>query len=172
MPHDRQLKLPPFARDHFRFLFIAKHALSDGSPDPEDGTHATYHRELLDTLRGIGLNVKAAEQFRCAADAPRRSRRGLRDLVSESCRFPEQRDARPAPQPVSRHTIPGRYAHRPWRIRRQTSDEANRPGAGRPHAGLAAPAPGWLPCLPSRPTEAPKRSSSSRTPALHPGASR
>ena len=63
MPHDRQLRLPPSLKEQYRFLFLAKHALSDGSPDPEDGTHATYHRELLDTLRGIGLNVTAANSF-------------------------------------------------------------------------------------------------------------
>ncbi len=63
MPHDRQLRLPLAVKEQFRFLFLAKHALGDGSPHPDDGTHATYHRELLETLKVLGLQVEAANSF-------------------------------------------------------------------------------------------------------------
>lgn len=63
MPHARQLSIPQSVKDNCQFLFLAKHALSDGNPDPEDGTHATYHRELLDTLQEIGLKVRSANSF-------------------------------------------------------------------------------------------------------------
>lgn len=61
--HPRCLTIPPRLRDELEFLFLAKHALGDGKPHAEDGTHATYHHELLSTLRGLGLNVRAADSF-------------------------------------------------------------------------------------------------------------
>lgn len=65
------LRIPQRTKDELRFLFLAKHALSDGTPHPVDGTHATYHRELLDTLRLIGLDVTAADSYAALFDAPR-----------------------------------------------------------------------------------------------------
>jgi D-alanine-D-alanine ligase len=63
MPHERCLQIPEADKDSLRLLFLAKHALSDGSPDALDGTHATYHHELRSTLEAIGLNVTAANDF-------------------------------------------------------------------------------------------------------------
>lgn len=54
------LAIPARYRDRIRILFIAKHALSDGSRDAVDGDHAVYHREVRDTLEAMGLNVTAA----------------------------------------------------------------------------------------------------------------
>ncbi len=69
-PHPRCLQIPESAKHSLRILFLAKHALSDGSPDPVDGTHATYHRELLDTLLEIGLRVTPANTFEALGGAP------------------------------------------------------------------------------------------------------
>lgn len=59
----RCLQIPQRLKDELKFLFLAKHALGNGQPHHEDGTHATYHREMLDTLRGIGLTVIPAGSF-------------------------------------------------------------------------------------------------------------
>ncbi len=56
----QKLTIPPQYRDKIRLLFIAKHALGDGSRDAVDGDHAVYHREVRDTLEGLGLNVSVA----------------------------------------------------------------------------------------------------------------
>ena len=50
-------------KDRLVILFLAKHALSGGVPDPEDGTHAVYHHELLETLRMAGFFVSAANSY-------------------------------------------------------------------------------------------------------------
>ncbi len=50
-------------KERLRVLFLAKHALSGGVPDAEDGTHAVYHHEMLTTLREIGLAVTPASSF-------------------------------------------------------------------------------------------------------------
>ncbi|HEX8127458.1 MAG TPA: phosphoribosylglycinamide synthetase [Allosphingosinicella sp.] len=50
-------------KDRLVILFLAKHALSGGVPDPEDGTHAVYHHELLETLRTAGFFVSAAKSY-------------------------------------------------------------------------------------------------------------
>ena len=50
-------------KDRLVILFLAKHALSGGVPHPEDGTHAVYHHELLETLRMAGLFVSAADSY-------------------------------------------------------------------------------------------------------------
>jgi D-alanine-D-alanine ligase len=50
-------------KDRLVIMFLAKHALSGGVPDPEDGTHAVYHHELLTTLRMAGLFVSAANTY-------------------------------------------------------------------------------------------------------------
>lgn len=62
--HPRCLHLPHGAKQDLHVLFLAKHALGNGSPDPEDGTHATYHHEMLATLRDIGLRVTPANSYR------------------------------------------------------------------------------------------------------------
>ena len=53
-----------------RVLFLAKHALSGGIPDAEDGTHAVYHHEMLTTLRTIGLNVSATNSYDAVQTRP------------------------------------------------------------------------------------------------------
>lgn len=63
MPHHRCLKIPQVYKDQLQFLFLAKHAHSQGLPDATDGTHAVYHHELLTTLRQLGLNVEPANQY-------------------------------------------------------------------------------------------------------------
>ncbi len=59
----RPLTIPKKAREWLRILYIAKHALSQGQADGEDGTHATYHAEIRDVLRGIGLNLVVADRY-------------------------------------------------------------------------------------------------------------
>lgn len=55
-----KLTIPARYRDTIKLLFIAKHALGDGSRDTVDGDHAVYHREVRDVLESMGLNVSAA----------------------------------------------------------------------------------------------------------------
>ncbi len=57
-PH--KISIPENYRNKIKILFIAKHALGDGSRDNTDGDHAVYHREVRDTLENMGLNVQAA----------------------------------------------------------------------------------------------------------------
>ncbi len=57
------LKLSSARKKALRILFLAKWAESDGSPDAVDGTHATYHAELHDVLRGLGFQVEASSRL-------------------------------------------------------------------------------------------------------------
>lgn len=57
------LQIPPADKARLRVMFLAKHALSGGIPDAEDGTHAVYHHEMLTTLRQIGLDVTPSDSF-------------------------------------------------------------------------------------------------------------
>lgn len=50
-------------KDRLVILFLAKHALSGGVLDAQDGTHAVYHHELLETLRMAGFFVSAANSY-------------------------------------------------------------------------------------------------------------
>ncbi|MEL7197252.1 MAG: phosphoribosylglycinamide synthetase [Pseudomonadota bacterium] len=43
-----------------KLLFVAKHALSDGTPDSQDGDHAVYHCHVRDTLRALGFDLTIA----------------------------------------------------------------------------------------------------------------
>ncbi|WP_076073128.1 phosphoribosylglycinamide synthetase [Sphingomonas montana] len=58
------------AKKWLRLLYIAKHALSEGQADAQDGTHATYHAEIRDVLRGIGLNLMVADRYEILFDRP------------------------------------------------------------------------------------------------------
>lgn len=51
-------------------MFLAKHALGDGSHDAQDGNHAVYHHELRNTLETIGLNIVAANNYNVLFDRP------------------------------------------------------------------------------------------------------
>ena len=57
-------------KDRLVILFLAKHALSGGNPHPEDGTHAVYHHELLETLKTAGFWVTAANDFDSVWEKP------------------------------------------------------------------------------------------------------
>lgn len=70
MPHENCLRLKDDVKKRLNVLFLAKWAEGDGKPDPEDGTHATYHYELRETLRAIGLNVEASGRYERVFDKP------------------------------------------------------------------------------------------------------
>lgn len=63
-------RLPADALRDLRILFIAKHARGDGAAHPEDGTHATYHREMREVLQEIGVRLTIADDYRVLFDAP------------------------------------------------------------------------------------------------------
>jgi D-alanine-D-alanine ligase len=65
----RPLSIPSKAKRQLRILYIAKHALSQGLADGEDGTHATYHAEIRDVLAGIGLNLSVADRYEALFEA-------------------------------------------------------------------------------------------------------
>jgi D-alanine-D-alanine ligase len=69
-PNGRPLAIPPQAKASLRILFLAKHALGDGSPDSADGNHAIYHHEFRSTLEAIGLQVAAANSYAALYDRP------------------------------------------------------------------------------------------------------
>jgi D-alanine-D-alanine ligase len=50
-------------KERLRFLYVAKHALSDGSLHAEDGNHAVYHAEIRDVLHAIGLDLAVAADY-------------------------------------------------------------------------------------------------------------
>lgn len=68
--HPKVLQIPQVYKDTLRFLFLAKHALSHGLPDPEDGNHAVYHHDILQKLRRIGLRVTPANTFEALYGKP------------------------------------------------------------------------------------------------------
>ena len=43
--------IPAADKDRLRVLFLAKHATAGGQLHGEDGNHAVYHHEVLDTLK-------------------------------------------------------------------------------------------------------------------------
>lgn len=51
------------ARRELRILYVAKHVFWDGALHPEDGNHAVYHREMRDTLEGLGINLRLANDY-------------------------------------------------------------------------------------------------------------
>jgi len=67
---DRLVRIDSGRKAATRILFLAKHALSGGRPDEEDGVHAVYHHELLTTLSGIGFAVEPANSFRALDTRP------------------------------------------------------------------------------------------------------
>lgn len=64
------LKIPAADKARLKVMFLAKHALATGAPDPADGNHAVYHHEMRTTLEEIGLNVTAANSFDAIAERP------------------------------------------------------------------------------------------------------
>lgn len=69
--HDLRLRISDADKARLNILFLAKHAAGDGSPDAVDGTHAVYHQELRETLRGLGLNMSIGTSYRDLIDTPK-----------------------------------------------------------------------------------------------------
>ncbi len=63
-------RLTDFARNDLRIMYVAKHAFWTGGLHPEDGNHAVYHREMRETLEGLGLNLRLADSYRALFDQP------------------------------------------------------------------------------------------------------
>jgi D-alanine-D-alanine ligase len=57
-------------RDTERLLFIAKHARWTGGLHPDDGNHALYHREMRETLEGLGMALLVADDHAALFDRP------------------------------------------------------------------------------------------------------
>ena len=63
MKHGPLLRLNDAEKKRLKIVYLAKWAEGDGTPDSVDGTHATYHAEMRDTLRALGYNVEAASKY-------------------------------------------------------------------------------------------------------------
>lgn len=70
MPRGSLLHLHSAEKQNLKILFFAKWANSDGTPDSIDGTHATYHPELRDTLRNLGFRVEASSRIERLFEKP------------------------------------------------------------------------------------------------------
>ena len=64
------LTIDQATKDRLRIMFIAKHALGDGTPHPEDGNHAVYHHEVRGILEDLGLNLTLADRFEVLFEKP------------------------------------------------------------------------------------------------------
>ncbi|MFN4019263.1 MAG: phosphoribosylglycinamide synthetase [Erythrobacter sp.] len=64
------LSIPEEAKQRLKIMFIAKNALWDGSGSAEDGNHATYHVEMRETLKALGLNLRVENRFEVLFDKP------------------------------------------------------------------------------------------------------
>ena len=67
---NRILQIPDADKARLKVMFLAKHALAQGEPDPADGNHAIYHHEMKVTLREIGLHVIPANSFEAIYGRP------------------------------------------------------------------------------------------------------
>ena len=63
-------RIPEEAKRRLTLLFIAKHALGDGSLHSEDGNHAVYHHEVRTILEGLGIGLKVANRYEALFDKP------------------------------------------------------------------------------------------------------
>jgi D-alanine-D-alanine ligase len=63
-------RIPEEAKQRLTTLFIAKHAMGDGSLHPEDGNHAIYHHEVRTILEGIGMGLKVANNYNALFEKP------------------------------------------------------------------------------------------------------
>ena len=63
-------RLPDHLRETQRLLFIAKHARWTGGLHPDDGNHAPYHREMRETLEGLGMALSIADSYAALFDRP------------------------------------------------------------------------------------------------------
>ncbi len=60
---DPRLKISEADKARLAVTFLAKHAKSGGGADKIDGSHAIYHHEMVETLRGIGLNLTIGNRY-------------------------------------------------------------------------------------------------------------
>lgn len=63
-------RLTDQARRDLRILYVAKHVFWDGTLHPEDGNHAVYHREMRDTLEGLGIQLRLANDYSVLFERP------------------------------------------------------------------------------------------------------
>lgn len=70
MPHENCLRLSEQAKKRLKILYLAKWAEGDGTPDTQDGSHSTYHYELRETLKDIGLNIEASGRYERVFEKP------------------------------------------------------------------------------------------------------
>lgn len=63
-------RLPDHFRETQHLLFIAKHARWAGGLHPDDGNHAPYHREMRETLEGLGMELSIADSYAVLFDRP------------------------------------------------------------------------------------------------------
>lgn len=68
--HWSPTRIPLEPKKRLRILFIAKNALWQGGIHPEDGNHAVYHRELRETLEGIGLQLSVSQNYEALFERP------------------------------------------------------------------------------------------------------
>ncbi len=68
--HWSPTRIPAEVRQRLKILFIAKNALWQGGLHPEDGNHAVYHKELRETLEGIGLNLSVSQSYETLFEKP------------------------------------------------------------------------------------------------------
>ncbi|MCJ8158173.1 phosphoribosylglycinamide synthetase [Sphingomonas sp. LaA6.9] len=66
----KPLRIPQEAKDRLKIMFIAKHALGDGTLHPEDGNHAVYHHEVRTILEGLGINLVLANKYEALFENP------------------------------------------------------------------------------------------------------
>ena len=64
------LKLTEAQRAGLRVRFIAKHALSRGEADAQDGTHAIYHSEIRAVLENMGVELTVSNKLASLFEAP------------------------------------------------------------------------------------------------------
>lgn len=62
-PNRSPLVIDAETKERVKILFLAKNALWDGQGSAEDGNHATYHVEMRETLKGLGLNLQVTDNF-------------------------------------------------------------------------------------------------------------
>ena len=58
------------AKRNLRILLVAKHVHAQGDLDPDDGTHAAYHREMRRTLEERGFALLLADSYEILFERP------------------------------------------------------------------------------------------------------
>ncbi|MEO1044478.1 MAG: phosphoribosylglycinamide synthetase [Pseudomonadota bacterium] len=68
--YPQPLQINPEVRERIRLLFIAKHALGDGSLHAEDGNHAVYHHEVRTILERLFPQLLLANSYDALFEKP------------------------------------------------------------------------------------------------------